>query len=266
MTSRLVINCLKPILLQRSHFRKTYLTSHISLVSMRGLQYKSELIDSESGLPLVHAKKGSLVYAGSIGKSIKYLKLFSLTTSILASCTSPIIFAAARDESHMKAIVLASISGAFFCSPLWIHFVTKKYVSDIYFNENTKVFTLTTRNIIARKKELKFIATDVEIPFVGGLFVTHQIKGKPFFLEKDNFRSKEIYKYMVGYDKPMDWVGKNRKEKKFGIFDEEEVDEKSDIKSEISDADVKTPNNKVSQELMSEEDEQYKRQRGKGNM
>lgn len=192
-------------------------------------------IDEESGLPLTHSTKGVLVYTGRMTQYVKGLKTLSLSTSLLALLAQPMVLSAAKDDLIFKAGVMGSISAVVFCTPALVHFVTKKYVSDIYFNKDTKMFTLAYKSFFLRRKELEFKAEDVVIPFTPRMFVTHVVKGRSCFIEFEEFRDKEIYKHMAGYDKPLDLTGGNqdqenktkaKKKKKFGLFEDEDIKRK----------------------------------------
>lgn len=193
----------------------------------RGLFTKNyENIDEESGLPLQHPKKGTLVYTGRMSKIVRNLKILSLSTSLFSIGCQPFIMQAARDDMMVKAGILSTMCLMIFSTPVLLHFVTRKYVTDIYFNEETCTFTLAKKTFFLRRKEVKYTADDAKVALTGGLFVTHKIKGSPYFIEYTEFRSREIYLHMVGYDKPIDneILDPNRhmKPKKFGLFEDED--------------------------------------------
>ncbi|XP_053401214.1 transmembrane protein 70 homolog, mitochondrial-like [Mercenaria mercenaria] len=215
----------------------------------------SDNIDEDSRMPLTHPTKGVLVYAGRMTQYIKGLKTLSLSTSLLALLAQPMVLSAAKDDLLFKAGLMGSISAALFSTPALVHFVTKKYVTDVYFNEDTKMFTLAYKSFFLRRKELQYRAGDVVIPFAPRMFVTHIVKGRSFFIELEEFRNKEIYKHMVGYDKPMDWgIGtqnvktKPKKKKKFGLFEDEDEKEKQM-------AEKRTPPEFISKQMMFDDDD-----------
>lgn len=198
-------------------------------LSTRNLKTNSsDNIDQESRMPLTHPTKGVLVYTGKMTQYVKGLKTLSLSTSLLALLAQPMVLSAAKDDLVFKAGVMGSISAVVFFTPALVHFVTKKYVTDIYYNKDTKMFTLACKSFFLRRKEWEFKAEDVVIPFTPRMFVTHVIKGRSFFIDFEEFRDKEIYKHMVGYDKPLDLTSgsqenktKAKKKKKFGLFEDE---------------------------------------------
>lgn len=198
---------------------------HSGKLDFRPLQTQGDFnVDEESKLPLRHPSKGVLVYTGRMAQYVKAVKTLSLSTSMLALLAQPAVIAAAKDDLMFKAGLMGSISAVIVSTPALVHFVTKKYVTDVYFNEDTKVFTLAHRSFFLRRKELQYTAGDVVLPFAPRMFVSHIVKGRGFFIELEAFRDTEIYKHMVGFDKPMDFTsgrqtGKPKMEKKFGLFE-----------------------------------------------
>lgn len=189
--------------------------------------------DPESGLPIIHPKKGLLVYTGSLSSNLTRVKMVSMSTSMISVFVQPFVISAAKDDMMMKAGILGTISTLVFCTPALLHFVAKKYITDIYYNEDTKVFTLARKTFFLRRKEVEYKAEDVKIPFHGGFLVNHVIKGTNYFIDVASFRSKDIYKHMVGYDSPMteeikilssDVTApkKEMSKKKFGLFEDED--------------------------------------------
>ena len=205
-----------------------------------------------SNLPYYDGKKGHLVYVGNMARLVKAIKMFSLSTSLVSIGSIPLI-RSAIEESITKAGVMGGISTIIFLTPLLLHFVTRKYVTDVYFNADTEVFTLATKTLFLCRKEVEFYSTDVEIPFVGGLVVNHIVKKKPYFMERELFFSKDVYIKMVGYDKPPEPYRTNsdqesskqeekvqpeenkddRKMEEFGLFSRKESSN-SKIKTNIS--------------------------------
>ena len=89
-------------------------------------------------------------------------------------------------------------------TPLLIHYIFgKNYVTDIYFNDKTKVFHLAKLSFWLQRTEIKFTAEDVVIPDVAGPYSTYRVKGVPVFINRTLFANKDVYKHMVGYDKPL---------------------------------------------------------------
>lgn len=94
---------------------------------------------------------------GSLTPQIRAIKVFSLTTSIVGVCAQPILYEqASKLGSSTPAIVaLCGMIGFFtFCTPILIHFISKKYVTELHYDETTKEYIATTINIFLMKKQV----------------------------------------------------------------------------------------------------------------
>lgn len=105
--------------------------------------------------PAKDSEDGQLqrVYYGSLAPRMKLVKLFSLTTSLAGIAAQPILM-----EQGMKiggtgmAVALCTVGGFFtFVTPLLLHFITKKYVTELHYNPVTEEYTATTISIILMK-------------------------------------------------------------------------------------------------------------------
>ena len=176
-----------------------------SLLSKRAYCSKPAL-DPITSLPLHDPKKGDLVYGGPLAKMIKGVKTFSLSTSLIGLCLQPYLLLHAESQPLVAKIAVGTTVSFFvFVTPLMIHFVSKKYVTDCYYNKNTNEFIATTISLFLRRKELKFTPEDVVVPDVPGMFTSIIVKGRPLFMDPKFFYSREAYIQMMGYDKPLEW-------------------------------------------------------------
>ncbi|XP_028173415.1 transmembrane protein 70 homolog, mitochondrial [Ostrinia furnacalis] len=156
------------------------------------------------------------IYSGPLTPQIKAVKIFSLTSSVAGLMAQPIIVKqAATIGSTSLLVVICSMVGFFtFITPLLLHFVTKKYVTDMHYDPSTGIYKATTINFFLVEKELEFKSEDVTVPDIPGMFTTMHAKGKPLFIEARHFSNPLHYAKIMGYDKPMDF--------KLGEVEEEE--------------------------------------------
>ncbi|XP_061401633.1 transmembrane protein 70 homolog, mitochondrial [Musca vetustissima] len=147
------------------------------------------------------------VYYGSLAPRMKAVKFFSLTTSFAGLAAQPILM-----EQGMKlggtgmAVFLCGFAGFFtFVTPFLLHFVTKKYVTEIHYNPQTDEYIATTISIILQKIKTKFRPSDVKVPEVPGMFTSFVVDGKPLFVDPALFDDPEHYVRIMGYDKPIDF-------------------------------------------------------------
>lgn len=101
-----------------------------------------------------------------------------------------------------------------FVTPLLLHLVTKKYVTNMTFDPVKDEYTAETITFLLRKRKINFKIDDVKIPEVPGMFTSVLVKGVPLFVDPRMFHDPEHYIKMMGYDKPIDFkLGLTEKEK-----------------------------------------------------
>ncbi|XP_060078924.1 transmembrane protein 70 homolog, mitochondrial-like [Ylistrum balloti] len=167
---------------------------------------EKEPIATVTGLPLVDEKKGILVYDGPITKNIKLVKIFSLSTSGIALVLLPFVLPDIVKLPAVLQFMLGSgVSFFMLGTPLIIHALTKRYVTDLYYNKDSSTFTVTTLTFFCRQKVREFTQEDVTFPNLTTMFCFLKVKGAPLMFFPSNFRSKEGYIKLMGYDKPMDF-------------------------------------------------------------
>ncbi|XP_055845237.1 transmembrane protein 70 homolog, mitochondrial [Episyrphus balteatus] len=149
----------------------------------------------------------TLIYQGSLAPRMKAVKVFSLTTSLTGLAAQPILM-----EQGMKiggtgmAVALCTVAGFFtFVTPLLLHFITKKYVTEIHYNAKTDEYIATTISILLFKIKTKFRPSDVKVPDVPGMFTSFKVKDKPLFVEPTLFENTDHYVKIMGFDKPIDF-------------------------------------------------------------
>uniref|UniRef100_A0A1I8NYY3 Transmembrane protein 70 homolog, mitochondrial n=1 Tax=Stomoxys calcitrans TaxID=35570 RepID=A0A1I8NYY3_STOCA len=146
------------------------------------------------------------VYYGSLAPRMKAVKIFSLSTSLAGLAAQPILM-----EQGMKlggtgmAVFLCGFAGIFtFVTPFLLHFITKKYVTEIHYNPQTEEYVATTISIILQKIQTKFRPSDVKVPEVPGMFTSFMVGNKALFVDPALFDDPEHYVRIMGYDKPID--------------------------------------------------------------
>ncbi|KPJ20712.1 Transmembrane protein 70-like, mitochondrial [Papilio xuthus] len=154
------------------------------------------------------------IYYGPLTPQIKAVKIFSLSSSAAGLVAQPIIIKEASTiGSTSLLIAICSVVGFFtFVTPLLLHIITKKYVSEVYYNPDTMSYTAVTRNFFLVSKKLEFKAEDVVVPDIPGMFTTMHAKGTPLFIEARHFNDPMHYAKIMGYDKPLDFKLGNMEE------------------------------------------------------
>ncbi|KAH8378623.1 hypothetical protein KR009_000374 [Drosophila setifemur] len=168
-------------------------------VQSRWLSGKSSKSESEDAL--------QRIYYGTLAPRMKLVKFFSLSTSLAGIAAQPILL-----EQGMKiggtgmAVFLCSVGGFFtFVTPLLLHFITKKYVTEVHYNPKTEEYTATTISLLLMKVKTTFRPSDVVVPEVPGMFTSFLVNKRPLFVDPALFDDPEHYVKIMGYDKPIDF-------------------------------------------------------------
>lgn len=99
------------------------------------------------------------IYYGTLTPKIRAVKAFSLSTSVLGLAAQPLLIEKSSQFGGTSIVILVcSFVGFFtFITPLVLHFITKKYVTEIHYDPIKDEYTATTLSILLTKKEVKFI-------------------------------------------------------------------------------------------------------------
>ncbi|VVD04558.1 unnamed protein product [Leptidea sinapis] len=138
-------------------------------------------------------------------------------SSIAGLIAQPILIKEASTiGSTSLLIAICSVVGFFtFVTPILLHIITKKYVTEVHYDAATSTYTATTFNFFLVRKKISFKPDDVEVPDIPGMFTTMFAKGKPLFIEARHFDDPLHYAKIMGYDKPIDF--------KLGETDNEDI-------------------------------------------
>ncbi|XP_041978459.1 transmembrane protein 70 homolog, mitochondrial [Aricia agestis] len=155
------------------------------------------------------------IYYGPLKPQIRAVKIFSITSSFAGLIAQPIIInEASKIGSTSLLVALCSVVGFFtFVTPLLLHFITKKYVTEIHYDPETSTYKATYINFFIAPVTIDFKAEDVVVPDIPGMFTTMLAKGKPLFIEARHFSDPIYYAKIMGYDKPLDFKMGNIEEK-----------------------------------------------------
>jgi len=170
------------------------------------------------------------IYRGILATQIKLVKGFSLTTSLISLSCQPVLYYSLQSGSE-KPMALMLGMGAFmsfftFATPLLVHYVSKKYVTEMYYNRMTDTYTAITYSLFLRKNQIKFRSSDVHVPDIPGMFTTFKARNVPLFVESGQFYSIYHYGKIMGYEKPlpeaMRWEDKVEERRKGAKTEEKE--------------------------------------------
>merc|ERR1712141_519562 len=151
------------------------------------------------------------IYKGLLSTQIKLVKSFSLMTSAIGLSCQPILLYQLQN-SGTGSLGVAVAGGAFlsfftFATPLLIHYVSKKYVTELLYNKIEDRYTAITYSLLLQKKKVNFKLSDVTVPDMPAMFTTITVgaeKQIPLFVEGVNgFTDPQHYVKLMGYDKPL---------------------------------------------------------------
>lgn len=150
---------------------------------------------------------GKLVYIGKLDKPFKAAKSLSLASSLGGAICYPVMLPKILQESSIYVAIGYTIVSATFIllSPSLIQMICKRYLTSLYYQEQTGQFTGFYKNFFMMERQIRFRAEDVQVPPITGMFTSMLINEKPFFLNHDDFYDKDVLKKMLGYDKDFDF-------------------------------------------------------------
>lgn len=96
------------------------------------------------------------VYYGNLTTQIRAVKFFSLLTSVTGLAAQPLLIQKASELGSLGAgIAVGSFVGFFtFITPFLLHWLTKKYVTQLHYNPETQKYTATTLSLLLLKKKV----------------------------------------------------------------------------------------------------------------
>ncbi|XP_046738013.1 uncharacterized protein LOC124406600 isoform X2 [Diprion similis] len=95
------------------------------------------------------------IYQGSMTKQVRTIKVFTLITSITGIISQPMLYAKFEEIGLSPAMVGFGAFYGFFTliSPLLIHLVTKRYVTQIEYNSKEDYYTAYTYTFFVQRKK-----------------------------------------------------------------------------------------------------------------
>lgn len=183
----------------RTHLGQSFIQKNVKLVSF-STSTKFSQTDAKIN------SQAPVVYVGQLTDKIWAVKQFSLFSSGLILAVQPFMY---ERFSELDSVILQTFLGGFMSffflgTPLMIHLFTKKYVTKMTLDAESKTFTASTISLFLRESKVSFKQEDVEIPVNPASLTTVIAKGKPLFLINDGFNSRFAFDHLMGFDKPID--------------------------------------------------------------
>ena len=102
--------------------------------------------------------KPFVVYDGVLKGQLKRVKLISLTSSAMGAALQPQIIMNAGEHSMLATGAFLVTVGFFtYVTPILIHLLAKRYVTEIIFDPSSSVYTAVVYNLFLRRREVEII-------------------------------------------------------------------------------------------------------------
>lgn len=137
---------------------------------------------------------------------MKIVKFISLSSSMLGFAVFPVVINDLMKTSIFMGLAVGTVSAFFLSTPFMLNWITKRYVLELHYDPESKIFTAQTYNIVNQIKEIKFKATDVTVPDLPGMLSSFLVNGKPLFVDANMIQDPDAYSHMMGYDKALDFT------------------------------------------------------------
>uniref|UniRef100_A0A3Q4C0A3 Uncharacterized protein n=1 Tax=Mola mola TaxID=94237 RepID=A0A3Q4C0A3_MOLML len=134
------------------------------------------------------------------------VKLFSYSTSVASVVIMPQILLKTGlgvQSFTMQAAFCGLITFFTFLTPVLLHLVTRSYVTRLYHNPDTDIYTAITYSIFLTEKRNIFHQRQVSIPSVSKMFTTFYADHMGLLVNPDLFALPQDYNHLMGYDKPL---------------------------------------------------------------
>lgn len=147
------------------------------------------------------------IYKGALTNRIRNLKIFSYTTSFISICLQPVIYMKAIEDDNLTTltIMLAFMNLTAIGSPLVVHWLTRRYVTDMYYYPKQDIYVAEVYNMFLKKKQIMFNSDETDIPETNAILKSCTIHGHPLLFAETEFTDRKHYNILMGYNDPIDF-------------------------------------------------------------
>lgn len=135
-----------------------------------------------------------LVYTGPLKGAVKALKIFSLSTAVLAASGGPVLVWLGNESVPVAArVALCSLVLAVGLSTTaLLHWLLKGYITHLYYRPQTQHVAAHTLSLLARRVRNEFQVSDIRPPTGLSSFSTFQVQEKAYFMHTEVFPDKHL--------------------------------------------------------------------------
>jgi len=147
--------------------------------------------------------KWKTVYEGPLSRSVKLVKMLSLTTAAATFIGTPFLVFFGKLALSLPVKVtfvtfLCSIGGG---STLLLHFLSLPYVHKMDFNPEEKVFAVETLSLFALRKRTEFSVDDITVYLEDKAFSTFEARGVKYFIHKELVEAQQFLHFIEKWKK-----------------------------------------------------------------
>lgn len=151
-------------------------------------------------------RNNNVIYTGTLARHVRIVKVFSLSTSVIGISLQPFIYQKLSALPVVLAVAVGGFASFFiYLTPVLLHLVSKRYVTEMTLDPVSKEYTATTYTFFLRKKIHRFTVDDVTVPNVSGLFTSLRVHGVPLFIDRDLFTNQSYFVELFKFNDPLDW-------------------------------------------------------------
>ena len=147
--------------------------------------------------------KWKTVYEGPLSRSVKLVKMLSLTTAAATFVGTPLVIFFGKHAASLPVKVtlvalLCSIGGG---STLLLHFLSLPYIHKMDFNPEEKVFAVETLSLFALRKRTEFSVDDITVYVEDRAFSTFEARGVKYFIHKELVEAQQFLYFIEKWKK-----------------------------------------------------------------
>lgn len=147
------------------------------------------------------------IYTGKLTNRIYYTKVVSCTTSLLSLIAQPYIWSITLENDNLTsaAIVLGFLNLFMITTPLHLHFMTRRYITDMFYYPKDDIYVAEVYGIFLKKKQIIFRSNEVDVPYLDSMLKTCVIRRHPVLFFEEDFTDSKYYCILMGYNEPIDF-------------------------------------------------------------
>lgn len=156
------------------------------------------LFHTESDNAVSESGQWKTVYEGPIAKSVKFVKILSLTTAATMFVVAPltIFFGKQAASLPLKVCLVIFLCSIGCASTGLLHWVSQPYVRRMAFNPREKRFAVETLSLFASARRAEFSVDDITVYRENRPFSTFEVHGVKYFIHTELVEAQQILHFI----------------------------------------------------------------------